>query len=178
MSTDYLTDLPIRIGELDVLTKRGISIEEQEDGGCILVLDNAHLHVYAETKYSPVAFSRYGDNYPAELFQLIENEYGVEFISEYDDRYERMMEKAERRSNEAKCCPSCSSENVADILYGMPCMDKGMRRAMESKQVVLGGCCIEDGQSEWHCNGCEHEWGSLRRRKRGDDEHTGVLRWR
>ena len=36
--------------------------------------------------------------------------------------------------------------------------DKGMRRAMESKQVEIGGCVIRDVQPEWHCNECEHEW--------------------
>ena len=158
MSTDYLTDLPIRIGELDPLRDTGVSIEEDENG-CTLSLGNANLHACSESKYSPVAFSRYGDSDPFFLLQLIENQFGVEVVSEHDDEYDEMMEEAERRSNEAKFCPSCSSADVASILYGTPAMSKGMQRVLDSKQIAIGGCCQEIGAPEWICNECGHGWG-------------------
>jgi hypothetical protein len=160
MSTNYVTDLPIRITELDALKDKGVKLKEDEFG-LILAMDNAHLFVYFESEYSPVMFSRYGDNNPLKILQLIKNEYGVEIISEYDDGYERLIKSAEKRSNEAQCCPSCSSKNVAEILRGMPGMSKGFSRVHDSNQIKLGGCIIEDGQPEWYCNECEHEWGEL-----------------
>ncbi len=129
MSTDYLTDLPIRMSELDALKKNGVRIKKDESG-CILTLSDAHLHACSESKYTPAMFSRYGDNDTSELFQLIEKTYGVEFVSEHEDGYEWLIARAEKRSREAKCCPSCSSEDIADILYGMPCMSVGMERVL------------------------------------------------
>jgi hypothetical protein len=158
MSTNYLTDLPIRVTELDALKGKGVKLKDDEFG-LILTLDNSHLFVYFESEYSPVLFCRHGDNNPLKILQLIEKAYGVETISEYDDGYEDTVANAERRSQEAKCCPSCSSKDVAEILYGMPCMSKGMERVYSSNQIKLGGCCVEDGIPEWHCNRCEHEWG-------------------
>ena len=160
MSTNYVTDLPIRITELDALEDKGVKLKEDEFG-LILTLENSHLFVYCESEYSPVMFCRYGNNDPSELLDLICKQYGVEIISEYDDGYERLIERAERRSNEAQYCPSCSSKNVAEIHWGMPEMSKGFARVYEANQIKLGGCCIEDGQPEWYCNECEHEWGKL-----------------
>ena len=77
MSTDYVTDLPIRVTELDALKDKGVSIKEDECG-CILTLENSHLFVYFESEYSPVMFCRHGDNNPLRILQLITNEYGVE----------------------------------------------------------------------------------------------------
>ena len=55
-------------------------------------------------------------------------------------------------------CPSCSSKDVAKILYGMPALTERLHRNMEEKRIVLGGCCVVDGQPEWYGNECEYEW--------------------
>jgi len=31
----------------------------------------------------------------------------------------------------------------------------------DTGKIVLGGCCIDAGSPRWHCNKCEHEWGSV-----------------
>jgi len=62
-----------------------------------------------------------------------------------------------------KKCPKCGSDSIAEILYGLPAYDEQMERDLEAGKIVLGGCCIFDDSPRWHCNKCEHEWGSIER---------------
>ncbi len=51
-------------------------------------------------------------------------------------------------------CPYCGSRHTARILYGMPLMDEQMRRLLDEKIIVLGGCLMSDRNPDYHCNDC------------------------
>ena len=53
-------------------------------------------------------------------------------------------------------CPKCNSDNVVPIAFGYPSPE--MMEEAESGEIVLGGCCIEENDPEWHCKDCDHEW--------------------
>ena len=54
-----------------------------------------------------------------------------------------------------KKCPSCGSEKVADILWGMPAFSRKLEKDLEDGKIVLGGCCVTDHDPEWQCVDCE-----------------------
>jgi len=53
-------------------------------------------------------------------------------------------------------CPSCNSDNVAAIAFGYPGPE--MIEEADRGDIVLGGCCVEEDDPEWHCKDCAHEW--------------------
>ena len=55
-------------------------------------------------------------------------------------------------------CPICESKSIADILYGLPANSEELSKALEKKRIVLGGCCVTDRDTEWHCNECGYDW--------------------
>ena len=59
-------------------------------------------------------------------------------------------------STEYPKCPKCGSDKVAAIQFGNPSPE--MIEEAERGHIVLGGCCIEEDDPEWHCKDCEHEW--------------------
>jgi rRNA maturation endonuclease Nob1 len=59
-------------------------------------------------------------------------------------------------------CPSCGSESVAEILYGMPAGGPALEQSLASGRVVLGGCVVSGGEPDRRCNECGHQWGRER----------------
>jgi hypothetical protein len=57
-------------------------------------------------------------------------------------------------------CPSCRSDNVAEIVYGLVSLDQELNEALERGRVVLGGCEVTDHDPKWHCNACGAEFRS------------------
>lgn len=55
-----------------------------------------------------------------------------------------------------KKCPKCGSNNVINIIYGMPSYELFLES--EKGKVRLGGCEIIEGCSEYACKDCNHEW--------------------
>lgn len=55
-----------------------------------------------------------------------------------------------------KQCPKCGSKNSVPIVYCMPGPE--LFEEAEAGKVKLGGCCIIDGNPEFHCNNCGLEW--------------------
>ena len=49
-------------------------------------------------------------------------------------------------------CPSCGSNKVVPILYGMPGPE--LIEAYQKGEVELGGCVIGDNDPEWRCKVC------------------------
>lgn len=49
-------------------------------------------------------------------------------------------------------CPACDSARVVDIVYGYPGPE--LMEAAANKDVVLGGCCIDDDMPRWQCVEC------------------------
>ncbi len=56
-------------------------------------------------------------------------------------------------------CPQCGSSNVAEILWGMPVLTEELERELNEGRIVLGGCCVDVDDPDWHCNDCECEFG-------------------
>ena len=54
-----------------------------------------------------------------------------------------------------KKCPRCNSLKIAKILWGMPNMDEELRHALNTGEIILGGCCISEYNPEWQCVDCE-----------------------
>ncbi len=63
-------------------------------------------------------------------------------------------------ASERPVCPKCGSNHVARILYGLPADSDELKRELDAKRSVLGGCVVTDDDPEWHCNECRREWGS------------------
>jgi hypothetical protein len=59
-------------------------------------------------------------------------------------------------------CPSCGSKDIATILYGLPGTSKKLEKAIENREITLGGCVNHDEAPQWVCNGCSHKFGRLR----------------
>ena len=57
-----------------------------------------------------------------------------------------------------KLCPKCSSDNLAEFLYGMPSNDPELLDDIENKKIILGGCMEYHDSPQWHCNKCKYEW--------------------
>ena len=76
-------------------------------------------------------------------------------------------------------CPKCGSTNIARYSYGLPAFDKELNEKLESGEIVLGGCCIDIGDSpKYYCNDCEHDFGIYCRSKNdhsSEDELDEVL---
>lgn len=63
-------------------------------------------------------------------------------------------------------CPFCSSQNVAEILYGLPDFgSKKLQKELESGRIVLGGCVIDKNSPLYLCNDCGKKWGIWRGRE-------------
>ena len=55
-------------------------------------------------------------------------------------------------------CPVCKrSDMVVPIVYGFP--GEELFEESEKGLVVLGGCCIVDGNPAWYCKRDEKEFG-------------------
>jgi transcription elongation factor Elf1 len=51
-------------------------------------------------------------------------------------------------------CPRCGSENIAEVVYGLPTADLG--EAADRGEVVLGGC--EPQEATHACRRCGLRW--------------------
>lgn len=60
-----------------------------------------------------------------------------------------------------KVCPNCGAREGVPITYGEPGPD--MIDAHHRGDIVIGGCCLEDGQPTWACMACGHRWAPERR---------------
>ena len=56
-------------------------------------------------------------------------------------------------------CPNCDSTNIALIFWGLPICTPELDTALEKREIVLGGCCINDNDPKWECNNCSFKWG-------------------
>ena len=45
-------------------------------------------------------------------------------------------------------CPFCGSEDIKDIIYGLPAPD------FDYSRYVPGGCCRMPDSPQWHCDNC------------------------
>ena len=69
-------------------------------------------------------------------------------------------DKSPSKPKVGKQCPTCSSPEVARILYGLPDPEIFDNPSARSK-IVLGGCCITDESPRWQCLACGATWGKV-----------------
>lgn len=56
-------------------------------------------------------------------------------------------------------CPKCAGTDVIPITYGTPPVSgTRLARAIETKQIVLGGCSLCGPAPKWYCRSCEHRF--------------------
>lgn len=55
-------------------------------------------------------------------------------------------------------CPQCNSKNTSVIVYGYMLMTKELKKDLEQKRVVLGGCCVTENDPQLMCNDCLNRW--------------------
>lgn len=56
-------------------------------------------------------------------------------------------------------CPNCGSDNIAEILWGLPSFTDELQKELSEGKVVLGGCCVDFGDPKYECNDCKHRFG-------------------
>jgi DNA-directed RNA polymerase subunit RPC12/RpoP len=56
-------------------------------------------------------------------------------------------------------CPSCTTPNPLEILYGLPSNE--MQLAESGGAIALGGCIVGDESPAYRCRDCGHEFGEV-----------------
>ncbi len=56
-------------------------------------------------------------------------------------------------------CPNCNNDEIAFIFWGYPNLDNDIEKAVENKEIVMGGCLVSDHDPKWECTECHHRWG-------------------
>jgi DNA-directed RNA polymerase subunit RPC12/RpoP len=64
-------------------------------------------------------------------------------------------------------CPSCGSDRVVEIVYGLPAPELAERA--KRGEVALGGCMVDEENPTNRCLACGHEFGRL------GDEWPGIF---
>lgn len=55
-------------------------------------------------------------------------------------------------------CPECKSTHIAFVMMGMPLYDDELERKLKEGKIILGGCVVSDGDPNFVCNDCKHQW--------------------
>ncbi len=63
------------------------------------------------------------------------------------------------RPEVSPACPSCGSDRVAWVFYGLPVSLDRLKPDLDTGRIILGSsCCFEDSP-QWLCQECNHGWG-------------------
>jgi len=54
-------------------------------------------------------------------------------------------------------CPECSSNKLANILYGYPINSPELMEKIGQGKIVLGGCVVTGSDPDWKCIDCGAE---------------------
>lgn len=60
----------------------------------------------------------------------------------------------------APACPKCGGAESARVLYGLPAFTDELKKAIEGKRVVLGGCPVYAGAPRFICTRCGERHGT------------------
>lgn len=69
-------------------------------------------------------------------------------------------------------CPRCGSNDIAEILRGLPVYSIELEKAIADHKIILGGCCITGNDPSAHCNSCGKDFGKppYTRKRKGQTE--------
>ncbi len=51
-------------------------------------------------------------------------------------------------------CPACGSDQILEIIYGLPATTEKLERELEKKTIILGGCMMHENAPLWKCGKC------------------------
>jgi len=51
-------------------------------------------------------------------------------------------------------CPKCSSDQIMEIIYGLPPITEELQKELDKKTITLGGCMVEEDSPRWACDVC------------------------
>ena len=62
-------------------------------------------------------------------------------------------------------------------MYGMPAFDDELEQALADHKIVLGGCCINDANPQYHCFHCDKDFGipPVLLSKRGLERYEDII---
>ena len=64
-------------------------------------------------------------------------------------------------------CPKCQSTDIIPITYGTPPLSGArLQRAIDTRQIVLGGCFLCSDAPKWYCRSCECRFDSQPAKRR------------
>ena len=53
-------------------------------------------------------------------------------------------------------CPNCGNE-LSEILYGLINLDDdNLKKEIEEKKIILGGCIVREHAPKYYCRYCNH----------------------
>lgn len=53
-------------------------------------------------------------------------------------------------------CPNCGKE-LSEVLYGLVNLDDDeLKKEIEDKKIILGGCVIDENSPKYYCRFCNH----------------------
>ena len=55
-------------------------------------------------------------------------------------------------------CPKCKSISIARFYYGLPELTEDLKKKIENKEIVLGGCELSWDNPIYRCNVCSKEF--------------------
>lgn len=55
-------------------------------------------------------------------------------------------------------CPSCGSDKIMEILYGLPVITQQTQKELKQKAITLGGCMVDDNAPLWMCEVCNYKF--------------------
>lgn len=63
-----------------------------------------------------------------------------------------------KNNDESVKCPKCKSNSIARFFYGLPDFTEELKKRIDNKEIVLGGCEISWDNPIYFCNDCENEF--------------------
>ncbi len=64
------------------------------------------------------------------------------------------------RKPDGLLCPSCNSDKIMEIVYGLPAITEEVKKEIEKKTITLGGCMVSKDSPQWMCGLCDCKFDS------------------
>ncbi len=72
----------------------------------------------------------------------------------WDDQIQSVNPDAPKIKPVKGKCPSCGSDDIGEIVYGMPTPELAESDEVRTGKIILGGCCEAVGAPKYKCNDC------------------------
>ena len=88
------------------------------------------------------------------------------FINTKENKGKKPKIKVKTVSDKPEKCPFCGSDDIKEIVYGMPRVD------FDYSRYISGGCVVMPDSPKWHCDNCFAKFKQASKRsKRYDNSH-------